>query len=89
MIAALTNIDHYNFRTEKPAPGCGHTAGIFTVATPLFTGDGLLILPSRIVGWCNRGDCDQRFYVYPAKGRVTKRNTGESLKERHSRLGHY
>ena len=77
------------FHREKPNPGCGHKSGVFTSETMLFTGDGTVIMSGRIHGWCNDGYCDQRFYVYPASRRITRRNSGETLKQRHSRLGHY
>ena len=89
MVYKVSAIPNYQFRNEKPAPGCGHTSGIFTGDTMLFTGDCRLIISGRIKGWCNRGDCEQRFYVFPKTGRVTRRNSGESLRERRARLGHY
>ena len=89
MVYQIKKIPNYQYSNETPAPGCGHTSGIFTGHSALFTGDCNLVIPGRIKGWCNRGDCQQRFWVFPATGRVTKRNSGESLRERYARLGHY
>jgi len=77
------------YNAEKPNPGCGHKSGIFTAETLLFTGNGEAIIGGRIRGWCNRGDCDEMFWVYPASNLITRRFIGETLKERYNRLGHY
>jgi hypothetical protein len=77
----------YDWDQRKPLPGCGHDVGVYTNEAPYFEG-GFMWMPKRLVGWCNAYECDQRFYLYPATGRITRRNTGETLKERRARLGH-
>lgn len=92
MIGHLTEHKPYtqaDYRKEPPCPSCGTACGVFVSLGAMFTTNGLLILPGRIEGWCDIRKCDQRYWVYPWSKRVTRRNTGETLKERHMRLGHY
>lgn len=83
--------DWYEENKEpKPLPGCGHTSGVFTpdLHGVYFEG-GYVLVEGRMKAWCNTVECEQRFWLYPVSGRVTRRNTGETLSERRARLGHY
>ena len=44
------------------------------------------ILGGRIAAFCNSYQCDQRYWFFPASGRVTRRNTGDTYQERYDPL---
>ncbi len=88
MMFKLKPVKNYGFTGAKPLPGCGHDSGVFTVEQPYFEG-GNIWVAGRIIGWCNRTGCEQRFYLFVATGRITRRNTGETLTQRYNRMGHY
>jgi hypothetical protein len=65
--------------TLEACPKCG-TDNIFVPLVPAVGYDGRLY-GGRSEGFCNNLSCDQRFWYVPHSGRITRRNSGMTLKE--------
>lgn len=47
--------------------------------------DGTIHWGGKQIAFCNNPQCDQRFWYYPASGRITRRNTGLTYQEYRAR----
>ncbi len=59
-------------------PKCKYEVGVFVPCVSIVVDNGNVLMPAKLLGFCNNPVCDQRWWWFFKSRRLTRRNTGPS-----------